>query len=149
MAAPPPIDQNCKDTACKKIYRSFRPGTKSQLLMTFYLILIGVTAGIVGGMAGLGGGLIIVPMLLWAGFSQYEAQGTSTATLLFPIGIMAAYNYYKAGQVNWHYALIIALTFVVGSFLGSKMALHTDPKVLQKLFGAILLLVAVKLLSGS
>ncbi|MEH0007740.1 MAG: sulfite exporter TauE/SafE family protein [Flavobacteriales bacterium] len=124
------------------------PRTKERIPMTLYLILIGIAAGITSGLTGLGGGLITVPMLVWAGFSQYEAQGTSTATLLLPIGIMAAYNYYQAGQINWRYALVIALAFVVGSFLGSKIALGTDPKILRKIFGGILLLVAVKLLSG-
>lgn len=122
------------------------PQIKERISMTLYLILIGIAAGITGGLTGLGGGLIIVPMLVWAGFSQYEAQGTSTATLLLPIGIMAAYNYYRAGEINWRYALIIALAFVVGSFLGSKIALGTDPKILRKIFGGILLLIAVRLL---
>ena len=124
------------------------PRTKERISMTLYLILIGIAAGITGGLTGLGGGLIIVPMLVWVGFSQYEAQGTSTATLLLPIGITAAYNYYQAGQINWRYALVIALAFVVGSFLGSKIALGTDPKILRKIFGGILLLVAVRLLSN-
>lgn len=114
--------------------------------MTYYIIAIGLVAGVLGGLLGIGGGLVIVPMLVViAGFSQYEAQGTSIATLLFPIGILAVYNYHKAGAIHWRYALIMAASFVIGSLLGSKLALNIDQKVLQKLFAGLLALVAIKM----
>lgn len=114
--------------------------------MAFHLILIGLLAGFLGGLVGIGGGLVIVPMLvLLAGFSQYEAQGTSIATLLFPIGILAAYNYYRAGHIHWRYALIIAAAFMVGSFLGSDAALHIDQKALQKTFAVVLISAGIRM----
>lgn len=111
------------------------------------LILIGIGAGIVGGMTGLGGGIIIVPTLVFLfSFSQTNAQGTSTATLLFPIGILAAYNYHTEGQINWKFAIIMAFSFVIGGFLGSKIALNIDEKIVKRIFGCIMLFAACKML---
>ncbi len=112
-----------------------------------FLILIGIGAGIVGGMTGLGGGIIIVPTLVFLfGFSQTNAQGTSTATLLFPIGILAAYNYHMEGQINWKFAVIMAFSFVIGGFLGSKIALNIDEKIVKRIFGCVMLFAACKML---
>jgi uncharacterized membrane protein YfcA len=80
------------------------------------------------------------------GFSQQMAQGTSLAVMLPPIGIFAAYNYWKAGQVNIKFALILALAFIVGSYFGSKFALNLPQTLLKKIFGILLLLVAAKML---
>ena len=82
------------------------------------LIGIGLLSGIIGGMLGIGGGLIIIPCLVYfLGLSQVEAQGTSIATLLLPIWILAAYNYHASGFINWKFALIIAATFLMFSAL--------------------------------
>ncbi len=114
------------------------------------LTLIGIAAGIVGGMTGLGGGIIIVPTLVFVfGLSQANAQGTSTATLLFPIGILAAYNYHSEGQINWKYALIMAASFIVGGYFGSKIALTIDEKIVKRIFGCIMLFSAIKMLYGT
>lgn len=112
------------------------------------LICIGLSAGVIGGMLGIGGGLIIIPCLLYfLGLSQFEAQGTSIATLLLPIGILAAYNYHKADAINWKFALIIALTFIVGGYVGSKLTIgFISESVLKKIFGILMLLGAIKMI---
>jgi uncharacterized membrane protein YfcA len=111
------------------------------------LIVIGVVTGITAGMLGIGGAIIMIPALVFfLGFSQQMAQGTSLAVMLPPIGIIAAYNYYKAGQVNLKFAMIVAVAFIVGSYFGSKLALNIPQPLLKKIFGVLLLLVAAKML---
>jgi uncharacterized membrane protein YfcA len=111
------------------------------------LIVIGIITGIMAGMLGIGGAIIMIPALVFfLGFSQQAAQGTSLAVMLPPIGIIAAYNYYQAGQVNLKFALILAAAFIVGSYFGSKIALNIPPVVLKKIFGILLLIVAAKML---
>lgn len=110
------------------------------------LVLIGLAAGAFGGFVGLGGGIIMIPaMVLFLGMSQYMAQGTSLAVMLPPIGILAAYNYWKAGQLNIRYALIIAVAFVVGSYFGSKFALKIPEDTMRKMFAIFLLIMAANL----
>lgn len=112
------------------------------------LICIGLFAGMVSGMVGVGGGIIIVPMLVYAlGLTQFSAQGTSIAAMLPPIGILAAYNYHKADVINWKFALIIALSFVIGGYLGSKLTLgFISESTLKKVFGGLMLIGAIKLI---
>lgn len=111
------------------------------------LIVIGFLAGIVGGSLGLGGGIIIVPALVFIlGFSQHEAQGTSLAVLLFPIGILAVINYTKRGYVNFKFALILMVAFVLGSYLGSVISIHLPDKILRKIFGIFMLLISIKMI---
>jgi hypothetical protein len=118
--------------------------TTSALLI---IIAIGIIAGIMAGMLGIGGAIIMVPALVFfMGVSQHTAQGTSLAVMLPPIGIIAAYNYYKAGQVNIKFALILAAAFLIGSYFGSKLALNLPQPLLKKIFGLLLLLVAAKML---
>jgi len=116
--------------------------------MTFIILAaIGLLAGILGGMIGLGGGLIIIPALvLFLGLNQKMAQGTSVAIMLPPIGIFAVYNYYKAGYVNIKFAIVIALTFMVGGWLGSKIALSMPDDIIKKVFALIMILVAIKMI---
>lgn len=115
--------------------------------MLLILIAIGIIAGIMAGMLGIGGAIIMVPALVFLlGFSQQMAQGTSLAVMLPPIGIIATWNYWKAGQVNLKFALILAAAFLVGSYFGSKLALNIPQPVLKKIFGILLLLVAAKML---
>ena len=111
------------------------------------LILIGIVTGIMSGMLGIGGAIIMVPALVYIlGLNQQAAQGTSLAVMLPPIGIIAAYNYYKAGQVNIKFALILAACFIIGSYFGSRLSLTLPEPVLKKMFGLLLLLVAAKML---
>jgi uncharacterized membrane protein YfcA len=111
------------------------------------LIAIGLTAGILSGFVGIGGGLLIVPALIFfLGMTQFESQGTSLAMMLPPIGILAVVNYSKTGNVNWKYALILAAVFIVGGFIGSKITLSLSPQVVRKVFGVLMLLAAFKLI---
>ncbi|KAA3650232.1 MAG: sulfite exporter TauE/SafE family protein [Bacteroidetes bacterium] len=112
------------------------------------LIVIGLLAGLLSGLIGVGGGIIIVPALVYfLGLSQHMAQGTSLALMLPPIGILAAMNYYKAGELNVKYAIVIALAFIVGGYFGSKISIDVISETLmKKLFGIILLVTAIKIL---
>lgn len=115
--------------------------------MIFYLILLGVVAGALSGLVGIGGGVIIVPALvLFFQYSQKEAQGTTLALLIPPLGIFAATAYYKAGYVNVKAAGLIIIGFVLGSIVSSHYAVHLPEAVVTKVFGVFLLLIAVKLL---
>lgn len=115
--------------------------------MLLILIVIGIITGIMAGMLGIGGAIIMIPALVYLlGISQQTAQGTSLAVMLPPVGIIAAYNYYKAGHVNIRFAIILAVFFLVGSYFGSKLALTLPQPALKKIFGVLLLLVAAKML---
>jgi len=115
--------------------------------MLLILLGIGIITGVMAGMLGIGGAIIMIPALVYfMGFSQQMAQGTSLAVMLPPIGILAAYNYYKAGHVDIKFALILAGAFLIGSYFGSKYALTLPQATLKKIFGVLLLLVAVKML---
>lgn len=111
------------------------------------LIVIGIVTGFTAGMLGIGGAIIMIPALVFLlGLSQQTAQGTSLAVMLPPVGILAAWNYYKAGNVNLKFALILAATFLIGSYFGSKLAINIPQPVLKKIFGLLLLLVAARML---
>jgi len=111
------------------------------------LATIGLAAGMLSGVAGVGGGVIVIPALIFfIGMSQFEAQGTSLAMMIPPIGALAAFNYYKDGYINWKYALILAIFFFVGGWLGSKIVLHIPQNTVKKGFAIFLIFVAVKML---
>jgi uncharacterized protein len=113
------------------------------------LLCVGLIAGMLSGLVGIGGGIIIVPALVYfMGVSQHEAQGTSLAVLLLPVGVFAVYNYYKAGYVDIKTTLIIASTFLIGGYIGSKIAVSIDQNMVKKIFGVFLLLVAFKMILG-
>ena len=117
------------------------------ITIIFSLVLIRVLAGILSGLVGVGGGIIMVPLLvLLLGFSQHQAQGTSLTVLVVPVTALAVFNYYKEGYINWKYAAIIAVFFVVGSYFGSKLAVGIDQKMLKKIFGVVLIIIAGKML---
>ena len=110
------------------------------------LALIGLLAGTMGGMVGIGGGLIIVPAMVYLlGVDQRVAQGTSIAIMLPPIGLFAAINYYKAGYINIKYAAIIAVTFMLGGYIGSKIAIALPEAVVKKIFAVFLVITAVRM----
>ncbi|PKP16567.1 MAG: permease [Bacteroidetes bacterium HGW-Bacteroidetes-23] len=114
----------------------------------FLLLCIGLLAGILSGLVGVGGGIIMIPLLVLMGMSQHQSQGTSLAVLAVPVTAIAAFNYYKEGYVDWKYAAVIAVFFVIGGYIGSKFAVQIDQKILKKIFGIILLFVAGKLIFG-
>ncbi|MES2649488.1 MAG: sulfite exporter TauE/SafE family protein [Bacteroidota bacterium] len=111
------------------------------------LITVGLAAGVLSGMVGVGGGIIIVPCLVFfLGFSQKAAQGNSLALLLLPLGILGVMNYQKGGYVDYRVVVAMAAGFVIGNFYGSKWALTINDEKLKKIFAIILLLAAIKIL---
>jgi uncharacterized membrane protein YfcA len=118
--------------------------TVQQLIL---LICIGLLSGMLAGMLGVGGAIIVIPALVFfLGLSQHQAQGTSLAFMVPPIGILAAWNYWKGGYVNWKFALVLSLTFVVGAYFGSIYSVQIPQRILRKIFGILLLGVAVKMI---
>lgn len=112
------------------------------------LLLIGLAAGLVSGMVGVGGGIVVIPALVYIlGFSQQQAQGTSLGLLLPPIGILAVMNYYKAGYVDIRAIIIMCITFLVGSWLSSKFAVSLPTYVLKRIFAVFMIIYAIKLLT--
>jgi uncharacterized membrane protein YfcA len=113
----------------------------------YILLLVGLVAGLLSGLVGIGGGIIIVPVLVYfLNYSQQQAQGTTLFMFLLPIGILGVMNYYKAGYVEYKTALIIASTFIIGSYFGSKFAISLDQKTVKQLFGVIIVLLGIKMI---
>lgn len=112
------------------------------------LVLIGILAGILSGLVGVGGGIIMVPLfIIFLGLTQHNAQGLSLAVMLPPVTFLAVYNYHKAGGgIDWKAALIVSVLFVIGGYFGSKIALQIDQRILKKIFGFVMLIVAIKLM---
>ncbi|MBI9060455.1 MAG: sulfite exporter TauE/SafE family protein [Marinilabiliaceae bacterium] len=118
----------------------------SQLII---LLIIGLLGGIVSGSLGVGGGIIIVPALVYfIGFNQHLAQGTSIAILLPPTGILAAMQYYKKGFIDIKVAIILMTIFVVGAYLGSLISLNIPAKTLKKVFGLFMLMISLNMIFG-
>ena len=110
-------------------------------------IVLGLAAGVLSGLVGIGGGILIIPALVFLfGFTQQTAQGTTLALMVPPIGILAAWTYYNQGYVDLKAAGLICLGFVVGGWLGAKLAVSIPKELLQKIFGVFLLLVSLKML---
>jgi uncharacterized protein len=111
------------------------------------LILVGLLAGALSGMVGVGGGIIVVPALVYfLGFSQHQAQGTSLGLLLLPVGILAVMNYYKAGHIDIKVVAIMCIAFVIGGWLGSKYSLSLPQQTVKKIFAILLLVVGARML---
>ena len=112
-------------------------------------LLLGLAAGVLSGFIGIGGGILIVPALvLIFGFSQQQAQGTSLAILLPPVGILAAWTYYQHGFVDIKVALVIVAGFVVGGWVGARYATSLSNEVLGKAFGVVLMIIGLKMFIG-
>ena len=115
--------------------------------MSLLYILLGLLAGSLSGLIGIGGGVIVVPSLIFLfGFSQQEAQGTTLGLLVPPIGILAALTYYQQGYVNLKVAALICVGFFVGGLLGAKLAVSLSTEVLKKIFGLVLLFIGAKMI---
>ena len=111
------------------------------------LVAVGLLAGALSGLVGIGGGVIIVPALVFLlGFNQHEAQGTSLGILLLPAGIFAVLNYYQKGYIDMKVVLLLFTGFLVGGWLGSKLSLSLSETLLKKVFAVALILIAVKTL---
>jgi uncharacterized membrane protein YfcA len=113
------------------------------------LLALGLIAGVLSGMVGIGGGIIVVPALVYfLGFSQHSAQGTVLFMFLMPVGILGAINYWQAGHIDWKVACIMATTFLVGSMFGSRLAIAIDAQTLKRIFGAVIFLLSLKMMFG-
>lgn len=110
------------------------------------LIIIGLLSGGLSGLIGIGGGVIIVPALVYfLAFSQKEAQGTSLGILLLPAGILGVIQYYKDGAIDLRVVFIVSIAFIIGNYFGSKIALSLPDKTLKKLFAIVLLVLGIKM----
>jgi uncharacterized membrane protein YfcA len=112
----------------------------------FSLIAIGLFAGTMSGILGLGGGVFLVPLLNLSGLAQPTAQGTSLALLSLPVAAAAAYAYFKAGKVKLYLLPWLFFSFVIGSYLGATEALALSAKTLEKVFGIFLIALGLKTL---
>ena len=113
----------------------------------FFYVLLGLIAGALSGLIGIGGGIIIIPALIFLkGFSQHLAQGTTLALMVPPVGILAAWTYYKNGHVDLKIASFICLGFFLGGLLGAKFANIIPGIALEKIFGIALLVIALKMI---
>jgi hypothetical protein len=118
---------------------------------TILLIVIGIVAGILGGMVGVGGGIVIVPALVYfLGFNQHTAQGTSLGLILLPVGILGFLQYYyscqKMGQpIDFKVIGLLAVGFVIGSYYGSKISLGLEIATVKKVFAILLVIIAIKM----
>ena len=110
------------------------------------LLLIGIGAGICAGMFGIGGGLIIVPALVFFyGLSQHSAVGTSLGAMLLPVGALSAWVYWKNGNLNVTYSLLIAAGLMVGAYFGAKLVQPVSDLVLRRMFAGFLFIVSIRL----
>ncbi|WP_445223211.1 sulfite exporter TauE/SafE family protein [Calothrix sp. NIES-2100] len=110
-------------------------------------LILGLVAGMISGMTGIGGGIIILPALMFLlGFSQHLAQGTTLAVLVPPVDLLAAWTYYKQGDVDIKVATILCLGFILGSWLGAKIGISLPNEILNKAFALLLLLSAMRIL---
>lgn len=122
---------------------------KMDISTLFILLLVGVAAGFASGIIGIGGGIVIVPALVYfMSMTQHQAQGVSIGMLLMPVGFLAAYNYHKEGNLNFTYSAVIGATFVLGAYLGSKVSLRMDPALMKRIFGVVILLISLKMIFG-
>jgi|SRR5882724_2712322 len=111
------------------------------------LIIVGLAAGVLSGMVGVGGGIIIVPALVFfLGFSQHQAQGTSLGLLLLPVGILAVINYYNKGYIDIKVVVIMSAAFVLGGWLGSKLSISLPQDIVKKVFAILLFYTAFRML---
>ena len=111
------------------------------------LVIIGIFAGTLSGLVGVGGGIVIVPaLILFMGFSQLQAQGTSLGLLLLPVGILAVINYYNKGFVDLKVIAVMSVAFVIGGWLGSKLAISLSQETVRRIFAVILFYTAFKML---
>jgi len=114
---------------------------------TYLYLLLGLITGIFSGLIGIGGAIIIIPSLvLFFGLEQRMAQGTTLALMVPPIGLLAAWTYYKAGFVDLKIAALICAGFFLGGLIGAKFAVQIPDNILRKVFGLILLIASLKMI---
>ena len=109
------------------------------------LLVLGLIAGVMSSLVGIGGGVIIVPALVFLfAMSQKMAQGTSLVMLLPPVGLLGVINYYKAGYVDFKIAGVLIVAFIIGSYFGSKLVMNLEDTTIKRIFGVFLAAMAVK-----
>lgn len=106
---------------------------------------IGLLAGVLSGLFGIGGGIVIVPLLvLLVGFTTTQAAGTSLAALLLPVGALGAYEYWRAGQIDLKVAVLLAGGLLLGAYLGARLGISLPVETVQRAFGVLLLVVGIR-----
>ena len=114
--------------------------------MMISFIFLGLVAGVLSGVIGIGGGVVIVPALLYFfKFTQQQAQGTTLGLLVLPVGVLAAWTYHKHGLVDLRVAGLIALGFFIGGLIGAKLAVGLNNDILRKIFAVTLILIGLKM----
>ena len=116
--------------------------------MTWALVsLLGLLAGVISGLFGVGGAVVIIPGLVFiTKMPQHTAHGTSLAALLLPVGLLGVLEYSKRQQVNWGFAAVVAVGLLIGAYFGARLAGSISDLTLRKMFGGFLLLISIKLL---
>ncbi|HLE88777.1 MAG TPA: sulfite exporter TauE/SafE family protein [Candidatus Limnocylindria bacterium] len=123
-----------------------KPTRRIKRMPAALMALIGLAAGVLSGLFGIGGGVIIVPLLMLVlGFTAQQAAGTSLAALLLPVGLFGAIQYWQAGQVNVLNAAMLALGLLIGAFLGARLGLALPSEVVQRAFGVLLVIVGLRM----
>lgn len=118
-------------------------------MVSYLIMLLGVAVGAFSGLIGIGGGIIAIPALtMFFGFSQQQAQGTTLAMMLPPIGILAAWAYYNHGYVDVKAAGLLAIGFLIGGYFGAKLAVTLPTALLKKIFAVLLLIIGIKMLAS-
>lgn len=113
------------------------------------IVIIGLAGGVASGLLGIGGAVIMIPALVYiAGFDQQTAQGTTLCAMVPPIGLLAAFEYYRAGYADIKTAAIIAAVFIIGAYAGSKAAVRISPLMLKRIFGIVLLYISLRMITG-
>lgn len=116
-------------------------------MMPMGYILLGLAAGVFGGMFGIGGGSIMIPaMVYFFGLTQHQAQGTTLAIMVPPIGLLAAWRYYQSGNVKLGMAAFICAGFVIGGYLGAHFVQNIPDTILKRMFGVFLLVISLKMI---
>ena len=119
------------------------------MLQIAQFIVLGLLAGVLSGILGIGGAVLVVPALVYVfGWEQHMAQGTTLAMLVPPIGILAAWQYYQAGHVDLKVAGLLCVGFLVGGYFGGFFANQFPAATLRKIFGVVLLLISLKMITG-
>ena len=119
-------------------------------MQSILLLALGLVAGVASGLVGIGGGIIVVPALVFLfHLSQHQAQGTTLALLVPPIGLLAAWDYYQQGFVDIRIAALICVGFVLGGLIGAKLSLGLSDHTLQRVFGVALLIIGARMIFGS
>lgn len=112
----------------------------------YHIAALGMAAGLLAGLLGIGGAIVIIPALVFVfGLTQQQAQGTSIAFLALPVGILGAYVYYQRGLVNVKWSLLLAAGFLIGSYVGARVATTLSNDVLQRIFGIVLIVLGVRM----